>query len=359
MDFSWLNETGFSALAQARPLLAACSVVGSAVVVGWLCRLLLCPLLRAASRNRVRWDEGLLRVLRRHIIWWTMAGGIWLAPQVIQFGSAMRIHFQHVAAALFITSASFAAARTAIVFIRAVAARSAVELPLTSALETLVRLSVWAVGGLLILSNLGISITPLVTALGVGSLALALGLQDTLSNLVAGLYTTMARHLRVGDFVEFDGGHRGFITDIGWRTTRIRTPQNNIILVPNAKLMQTIVTNYDLPVQEQAASVEVRIGLHNDLAAVETLTLEVARDVQQTVTGAIVSFEPTVRFQGFPQGGVVLQVALQAKSFADRALVIHEFLKRVHTRFRQAGVELGTSAAAGAEEVRPAVSGNR
>lgn len=345
MDMTWLDDTGFEALAQARPLVAACLVIGIAVVLGWLVRLLLCPLLRAASRNRVRWDEGLLLVLRRHIVWWAMAGGIWLAPQLIKFGSATRIHFQHVAAALFITSASFAAARTAIVFIRVFAARSAVGLPLTSALETLVRLSVWAVGGLLTLSNLGISITPLVTALGVGSLALALGLQDTLSNLVAGVYTTMAQHLRVGDFVEFDGGHRGFITDIGWRTTRIRTAQNNIILVPNAKLMQTIVTNYDLPVQEQAASVEVRVDVHNALAVVEATTLDVAREVQQTVTGAVATFEPTVRFQSFSAGSVVLQVALQTKSFADRGLVVHEFLKRVHARYQQTGIELSAPAA--------------
>ncbi|MCC6347545.1 MAG: mechanosensitive ion channel, partial [Nitrospirales bacterium] len=102
-------------------------------------------------------------------------------------------------------------------------------------------------GLLIILSFLGISIAPLITALGIGGLAVALALKDTLSNLFAGLHILMERSLRIGDFVRLDAGQEGYIEDITWRTTRIRTLANNMVVIPNDKLAQSVVTNYCLP----------------------------------------------------------------------------------------------------------------
>ena len=79
---------------------------------------------------------------------------------------------------------------------------------------------------MIILNQLHVSIAPILTALGVGGLAVALALQDTLSNLFAGFYVAVAGQVRLGDYiVKLDTGEEGYVTDISWRTTTIRTPR--------------------------------------------------------------------------------------------------------------------------------------
>ncbi len=111
---------------------------------------------------------------------------------------------------------------------------------------------------MILLNLLGVSITPILTALGVGGIAVALALQDTLANLFAGFYVSLAGQLRVGDYIKLDSGGEGYITDITWRSTTIRALQNNLIIVPNAKLAQAIVANYHLP--RNACRYRFRLG---------------------------------------------------------------------------------------------------
>ena len=89
-------------------------------------------------------------------------------------------------------------------------------------------------GLLVVLSGLGISITPMLTALGVGGLAVALALQEPLSNFFAGVFLALAGQIRVGDYVRLDSGQEGFVADFGWRSTRLRMLANNLVVVPNA-----------------------------------------------------------------------------------------------------------------------------
>jgi small-conductance mechanosensitive channel len=100
----------------------------------------------------------------------------------------------------------------------------------------LTKIVVFAVGILTILETLGIPIIPLFTALGIGGLAVALGLQDTLSNLFAGIQVIAAKQIRPGDYVKLELGEEGYVTDITWRYTTIRSSPNNRIIVPNAKV---------------------------------------------------------------------------------------------------------------------------
>ena len=110
------------------------------------------------------------------------------------------------------------------------------------------------IGLLVVLRGVGLEITPILTALGVGGLAVALALQDTLANLFAGLYLSVAKHIRLGNYIRLASGEEGYVVDIDWRATRLRQLTNNTVLVPNAKLSQSIVTNYHLPDRELAAS---------------------------------------------------------------------------------------------------------
>ncbi|HET6372298.1 MAG TPA: mechanosensitive ion channel family protein, partial [Candidatus Polarisedimenticolia bacterium] len=178
------------------------------------------------------------------------------------------------------------------------------------------------------------------TALGVGSLAVALALQPTLSNLFAGVHLTVARPVRVGDFIELEGGRKGFVEDIGWRATRVRELPNNLVIVPNAKLAEMVLVNYAMPESEQAALVQVSVSYASDLAHVERVTVEVAREILTEVRGGVAEFEPFIRFHTFGDSSIDFTVILRVRGFTDRFLVVHEFVKRLHSRYGREGIEI-------------------
>ncbi|MDD4894133.1 MAG: mechanosensitive ion channel family protein, partial [Candidatus Omnitrophica bacterium] len=183
-----------------------------------------------------------------------------------------------------------------------------------------------------------ISITPILATLGVGGLAVALGLQDTLSNLFAGFHIIASRQIKIGDYVKLDSGEEGYITDITWRTTKIRMLPNNVVLVPNEKLTKAIVTNYYLPDKEMAVLVNLGVHYKSNLKMVEKITCEVGKQIMQEVSGGVPEFEPFVRYGAFGDFSINLTVILRAREFTDQYLIKHEFIKRLHERYAQEGI---------------------
>jgi len=144
-----------------------------------------------------------------------------------------------------------------------------------------------AIGLLIFLDGIGISITPLLASLGVGSLAVALALQDTLANLFAGIYMVIDKPIEAGQFIRLENGEQGYVTRVGWRSTWIRKPSDSIIVVPNVKLAGSIITNYDLPRKELAVSVDLCVHYASDLGKVERVTLDVARETMREAEGGV------------------------------------------------------------------------
>ena len=211
-------------------------------------------------------------------------------------------------------------------------------LPATSLTQNIIKIVIFAVGILIILNTLGISITPILATLGVGGLAVALALQDTLSNLFAGFYITLARQIKVGNFVKLESGEEGYILDIGWRSTRVRMLPNNVVIIPNSKLSQSVITNYYLPEKELAVLVQVGVHYQSDLAHVEKVTCQVGREVMKEVTGGVPEFDPFIRYHTFADFSINFTVILRAKEFVDNYMIKHEFIKRLHKRFAQEGI---------------------
>lgn len=212
--------------------------------------------------------------------------------------------------------------------------------PSTSILANIVQLIVYIFGVLIILQSNGVSITPILTALGVGGLAIALALQDTLSNLFSGLYILLSRQLHVGDYIKLGTGEEGHVMDITWRNTTIKALNNNFIVLPNQKLASATITNYFMSDKEMSILVPVGVGYDSDLEHVERVTIEVAREVLQNVEGSVKTFEPVVRFHTFGDYSIQLNVVLRVKEFTDQYPIKHDFIKRLHVRYRQEGIEI-------------------
>jgi len=196
-------------------------------------------------------------------------------------------------------------------------------------------------GILIILGHFNVSIAPILTALGVGGLAVALALQDTLSNLFGGFYVAVAGQVRLGDYIKLNSGEEGYVSDIGWRSTTFRAPANNTIIVPNAKLAQAIVTNYNLPEKRMAASFVVTVDYSTDPDTVERALSEVLAKAAPEIPGMLQDPAPSVAFDpGFGDGGMGFSVNFQVADFASQGPVRNELRRRVLTRFRADRIEI-------------------
>ncbi len=208
-------------------------------------------------------------------------------------------------------------------------------------ISKIVTITIYLIALLMTLSYFKIEITPLVATLGLGGLAIGLALQATLSNFFAGLHIISDRPINLGDFVELpDANISGYVEDIGWRSTRIRTLPNQIIIVPNSKLAESIIVNDSLPEQEMAALVQVGVAYGSDLKKVEKVTIDVGKRIQKTVSGAVKSFEPFIRYHTFGDSNINFTVILRVEKFVDKYLVIHEFIKALKEMYDKEGIEI-------------------
>lgn len=205
-------------------------------------------------------------------------------------------------------------------------------------LQGLTRGVVIALGLLVLLESLGVSITPILASLGIGSLAVAFALQPTLENFFSGVQLVVDRPIQPGHFIRLESGEEGVVEKIGWRSTWVRTPLDNMLIIPNKHLVSARVMNYNYPEKDLAVPVDVGVHYGSDLARVERVALEVARYIQQSAPGAVRAFSPALRFRAFAGSSVDLTVTLRAEEVTAAAALKHEFIKALHARFAKEGI---------------------
>jgi small-conductance mechanosensitive channel len=188
--------------------------------------------------------------------------------------------------------------------------------------------------------TLGISLAPALAAFGVGSIAVALALQDTLSNFFSGLYIIVDKPIRPGDFVRIDPSYEGFVTSIGWRSTRLKTLSNSVVVIPNGTLSKAIITNYSLPSPHIASSVRVDVPAEADVERVEAALAQVAGGAGD-IPGIAPEPAPSVALSpGFVDGCIAFSINYQVLSFSEQFRVQHALRKRIATRFKLEGIPL-------------------
>jgi small-conductance mechanosensitive channel len=318
------------------PLVVFAAVLG----VGYLCRrLLLRTLTRWYSKSQSRAGIILAEALRGPLLIWIVILAAHLALQSSELPARFTQWSTEPLRVLFILSLTLMCMRMAGELIRYSSAQIPGAVPVTTLTQTLAQLGVLILGLLIVLNQLRISITPILTALGVGGLAVALALQDTLANLFAGFYVALAGQVRLGDYIKLDSGPEGYVGDITWRSTTIRTLGNNLILVPNSKLAQAIVTNYYLPEKRMPVQVQVNVSYDCDSRQVERLLLEIAAEAVRDLPGMLAEPAPAVAWDPGPSDSWVgLSLSYSVAEFNDQFAVRNELRKRIFERFRKEGI---------------------
>ena len=214
------------------------------------------------------------------------------------------------------------------------------KMPKTTLLNAIVNGIIYAMGILVVLQYYGISIAPILTALGVGGMAVALSLQETLANLFSGLHLILSKQLRLGDYIRLSTGEEGRVTDITWRfTTIVPSGDSNMVVIPNQKIASSNITNYSMPRRDIAIKIPVGVAYDSDLDKVERVTLEVARTVIEQVDEGV-QIPPVVRFHTFGESSIDFNVVMHSSRFDHQFLLKHEFIKALTRRYREEGIDI-------------------
>ncbi|MFJ8105822.1 mechanosensitive ion channel family protein [Streptomyces sp. NPDC096132] len=321
-------------------LVLAGIALATGFLVAFLSRTLLRWLAKHAKRTRWSGDDVIVHALRTVVPWAAIAGGAAAAAAVLPLTRTVQHTVNQCLTVLMIFVVTVSAARVVAELVQSVTQSRSGVAGSATIFVNITRVLVLAIGFLVMLQSLGISIAPMLTALGVGGLAVALALQDTLANLFAGIHILASKTVQPGDYIKLSSGEEGYVEDINWRQTTVRALSNNLIVIPNGQLAKANMTNFMRPEQELTILVQVGVAYDSDLEHVEQVTMDVVAEVMTEITGAVPDHEPAVRFHTFGDSRIGFTVILGVGEFSDQYRIKHEFIKRLHKRYRAEGIRI-------------------
>ena len=327
----------------------AAMIIVIGIVLGFIFkRFVHSRLKKAATRSSWAGDDAVLEAVEPHIVIWFFLGALSIATSSVesldlQSSYLTNIINEHVPKFLIIVligSITLALGNLAVSIFDLWAKGQEKGFPSTTMFTNFVRIAIYVIGVLIILDALNISIAPMITALGVGGLAVSLALKDTLSDVFAGLHILLSKKVQVGDFIQIDSGDMGYVQNISWRNTTVMERTNNIIHIPNNRLSAAIIKNYDSGDPSFSVKIPVGVGYSSDLDKVENVTKNVINEIQSSMEETNKNYEPTMRFQNFGESSVNLMVYFRGNRYGDHNPIIHEFIKLLHKRYSDEGIEI-------------------
>lgn len=328
-------------LTGAARWLAPLLLFAGVAALGFFLRLLLLrTLTKWAAKTTTRLDDYVLDAVRWPSVLWILIVALLAAFQTVHFpGEHTDTAVGRALAALLILSITLGLARLLGELVQHYREEVTPELAIasTALLRTVVRAAVLVTGLLVMLSTLGINIAPILGALGVGGLAAGLALQPTLSNLFAGFQIAVARQVRLGQRVKLASGEDGYVTDISWRTTTLRTPANHLVIIPNSKFADSILTNFSLPDPEASIVVPVAVAVGADPRQVESALRDEARQAVAELPYLVRSFEPLVRLQSFGDAALQFNLIFRVQDYDSQYEAWGELQQRLFARLERQG----------------------
>ena len=286
------------------------------------------------------WKYVLIRSMRGVPIFFSFIIGLYWAIDAVEISPTLTKLLSYILFTSNVFSITRVLARTVDGVVTMYFERSGRTLPKTTLLNSILIGVIYAMGLLVILQYYGISIAPILTAAGVGGMAVALALQETLANIFSGLHLILSKQLRIGEYIKLGSGEEGRVTDITWRfTTIIPLGASNTIVIPNKTIAGANITNYSRPTLNINVSVPVGVAYDSDLATVERVTIETAKEVLARVDDNP-NAEPLVRYTDFGDSSINFVVILPSSMFDHQGIIKHEFIKALTDRYRAEGIDI-------------------
>ena len=295
---------------------------------------------KIAEHSKWEGDDVIISSVESQIVFWFFLLGLSLALKDTPIPDQYALYVGNLLSILLIASITHASAKLVVGLLELWSKKQGGGFPSTTIFTNIVWITIYVIGLLIILDNLDISIAPMLTALGVGGLAVSLALKDTLSDVFAGLHILLSKKVEPGDFVSLDSGEMGYIQNISWRNTKMLERSNNLIHIPNTKLSTAIIKNYDSGDPSFSVKIPLGVSYNSDLDHVGQVVMEVAKELHDSMEEVNKDAEPSFKFRAFGESSIDLAVYFRGNKYGDQNPIIHEFIKRVHKRFSKEGIDI-------------------
>ena len=347
MDY--FQNIDWLALGQ-KLILPACIIFVAFCVGVVLNRLLQSKLERHVKATESEIVEIFFRALRGVPIYLSVVIGLYWSVKTSALPESLEKIFSYVLFAMIVFSITRVCERTLSGFIR-LKFSDTTDLTQSTLLDTIFRAAIYASGALVVLDYFGISVAPIMAAMGFGSFAFALGVKEPLENIATGLLLIVSKQIRVNDYIRLSTGDEGRVTDINWRYITVMPPnEGSVVVIPNKVIANAVSTNFSQPRDDIIVVVPIGVDYNSDLEHVEQVTVEVARELQIKIDGyepKIDSegidrskFAPLVRYQAFNDSSIDFNVIMHVQLFTNQYLLKHEFIKAITKRYREEGINI-------------------
>ncbi len=318
-------------MSAALPYLWPIAWVVVAVAIGIVIdRFALARFARGHIASTHRWIAIGIDALRAGIVFWCAIAGIHAAMVTSSLDRNVEHILDNVLLVLGFGSITWVAARFAGNVVHDQTSGFGGRVLSASLLATIAQTAIVCVGVLVILQSLGVAIGALLTALGVGGLAVALALQPTLANLFAGVQLVASKSLRPGDFINVSG-FEGYVEDVTWRTTSLRDLTNNIVIVPNQTIANAAFVNFRLGGRAVAIDLPFTMKAGSDPDALERAALDAAKSALAALGVTIPPAPiPLVRFDQVTDGSIQAHLIVRVPESVDAERVRNETVKRLY-----------------------------
>jgi small-conductance mechanosensitive channel len=189
---------------------------------------------------------------------------------------------------------------------------------------------------IVVLKHFNYDILSLVTALGIGSLAIGLAAKDTLANMISGFTLMIDRPFRIGDRVQLSPSQWGDVMDIGLRSTKIKAPDNTLLIIPNATLCNSNLVNLAFPEPRVKGRIDLGVAYGSDVARVKGLLTELSLKEPEVLRDP----PPEAFFVSFGDSALRLSLFFWVADYTDLFAVTDRINSLILTTFRREGIDI-------------------
>ncbi|MDJ0660633.1 MAG: mechanosensitive ion channel family protein [Crocosphaera sp.] len=298
---------------------------------------------KLAEKTKSPYYKILINSIQGFSILWFSLGGIGVATSIYPIPPGIQSLINKFLIATFLASATLVISRLLVGALKVYTTDEQGISPLTSLFELLTKIVIYSLGVLIILQSIGIQITPLLTALGVGGVSLGLALQTPLANLISGVSIVMSGKVKPGDYIRLASGESGYVIDVELKYTVLKEITDNVLVIPNSEILSGSFKNFTLPDKIMVLPITLDVGYDSNLETVETVTLEVANNLlkDQILENENMS-EPFILYNKFDYFSINLTIYLKVheQEFFEHLAIKHRFLKELHKRYQAEGIEI-------------------
>lgn len=194
------------------------------------------------------------------------------------------------------------------------------------------------IGGALmvVLKHFNYDILSLITALGVGSLAIGMAAKDTLAHVISGFTLMIDRPFRIGDRIQLTSGQVGDVQDIGLRSTKIKTLDNQLLIIPNSDLCNTMLTNQAFPDNRIKGRINIGVGYGSDAEQVKRQLVSIALEIDEVLRDP----EPEAYFASFGDSALNMSLFFWVEEYSRLFATTDKINSMILNRFREQGIDI-------------------